>query len=267
MRVVAVDDEALLLEDFLFQIKQVNKIDSVEGFNNPEDALEYCKDNMVDVAFLDIQMPEMNGIVLAQRLKELQKDINIIFLTAYPEYSIDAMRLHASGYLVKPALVSEIATELEDLRKPVVREEMKRIYAHTFGNFDLFVDGKPLVFKRSKSKEILAYLIDRQGASVSKKELANVIWEMDEYNRTKQIQLQTLLSELMKSLKEVGAERMVNKEYNSFAVNLREFDCDYYQFLMGDTRAIKEFHDEYMMNYSWGECTAGYLVQMKASYR
>ena len=87
-----------------------------------------------------------------------------------------AFELHATGYLMKPVTAEDIRRELTFLYKDSGRD--KRVRVQTFGGFDVFVDGKPLEFKRSKSKELLAYLIDRHGANVTTGELCAALWRM-----------------------------------------------------------------------------------------
>ena len=113
MKVIAVDDEQIILDDFVEMLKGMGEVTTVQGFTNCEKALKYISENEVDVAFLDIHMRGMDGITLAKKAKIIRPSLNIIFLTAYPEYSLDAMKIHASGYLVKPAIE-------EDVRKDAI---------------------------------------------------------------------------------------------------------------------------------------------------
>lgn len=267
MKVIAVDDERLLLEDFVYQLEAMEEIKEVNGFTDEEDAIEYCSKNKVDVAFLDVQMKGMGGIVLAKKLKEIQKEINIIFLTGYPEYALDAMKLHASGYLVKPPVDEEIIAELNNLRRPVEEGTKLRIRILTFGSFDVYVDGKLLDFKRAKSKEVLAYLVNKKGASATRKELAAVLFDGKEYSRSVQQQLQVILSELNNTLQRFDAEGLLVKGNNTYLVDTNQFSCDYYEFLDGDEEAIRAYDDHYMDDYSWGEETNARLMldKMKES--
>ena len=114
MRVITVDDEELILERMLELLGKMEQITELQGFTLPSKALEYAQNHPVDVAFLDIQMRGMDGITLAQKLKLLYPDVNIIFMTGFSEYSLDAVRLHASGYLLKPPSLEDIKAELAD---------------------------------------------------------------------------------------------------------------------------------------------------------
>ena len=102
MRIIAVDDEKIALEALSGAIKAIVTEDEVVSFRYPEDALEYAKENFCDIAFLDIEMAGMSGVVLAEELKKYNSEINIVFCTGYGNYRDAAFELHASGYLMKP---------------------------------------------------------------------------------------------------------------------------------------------------------------------
>ncbi|MDD3369350.1 MAG: response regulator [Lachnospiraceae bacterium] len=108
MRIIAVDDERIALEGLISAIKKVVP-EEIRGFRSSEEALQYVKNNPVDVAFLDIEMREMNGVTLAKHLKAICHSINIIFTTGYGEYRECAFALHASGYVTKPVTPEKIS--------------------------------------------------------------------------------------------------------------------------------------------------------------
>ncbi|MDL2295126.1 response regulator [Ruminococcaceae bacterium OttesenSCG-928-D13] len=255
MNIIAVDDERLALKTLEKTVAQVMPGTNVYTFLSPFEAWAFARDNQVDIAFLDIQMGEMNGLVLAKHLKEEYSKTNIIFVTGYAQYKSDAMDLRASGYLKKPVQPKRVLEEIENLRNPVQLPDTG-IRIQCFGNFEIFVEGKPVPFRRSKSKEILAYLVDRRGAAVSRKELAAVLWEDEPYSRTLQSYLTVLLAELKNALQAVGAQDLIVAQRGSYAVNLARIGyCDAYQFTEWDHRAVNAYYGEYMSNYSWGEAS------------
>ena len=161
MRIIAVDDEKLALDALLGSIRKAAPEAEIYGFNDAAEALNFLKDQPCEVAFLDVEMPEMNGVELAKRMKMIYPNINIIFSTGYDQYRGVAFGLHASGYLTKPILPEDVRWELEDLRRPVQLPVTKRIRVQAFGNFEVFLDGLPVRFKYERTKEMLAYLVDR----------------------------------------------------------------------------------------------------------
>lgn len=258
MKIIIVDDERRSLRVLNDTVASVCPEDDVTCFSSAHEALAFSEMNKVDTAFLDIKMPEMHGIKLAGELKKANPKTNVIFVTGYSEYAREAFSVRASGYLLKPALAADVKRELDNLRYPL-EPRLGRIRVQCFGNFEVFVDDEPLSFPRSRAKEILAYLVDRNGASISKREIAAVLWEDEEYTRSKQVQLQTLFSELRKKLASVGAQELLIKEHGFYAVNKKCFYCDYYEFLKGNTYAINSYQGEYMTNYSWAEFTISQL--------
>jgi two-component SAPR family response regulator len=222
-------------------------------------ALEIASQTKIDVAFLDIHMPEKNGIELARELKLINPKVNIIFATGFSEYMKEGIDLRMSGYIMKPVTPEAVKVELENLRNPIEWSHEKRIKILTFGNFDVFVDGSPLKFERKQAKEILAILVNKRGTSVSYAEIASLLWEDEDYDRTKQKNLQVYIASLVKSLHAVDVKDLILKNRQGIVLNTRIVDCDYYRFLEGDTRAINSFAGEYMSAYSWAEFTVGYL--------
>ena len=102
MKILCVDDEPLALEMLTEAIEEAQPDADIKPFNKQSELLEEARQNGCDIAFLDIHMRGMNGVELAKKLKEINPKMNIIFVTGYDEYTGDAMRLRASGYVMKP---------------------------------------------------------------------------------------------------------------------------------------------------------------------
>ncbi len=262
MNLISVDDEALVLSVTTALCKSILPDGSeINGFTRASDALSYAAGNPVDIALLDIDMPGMNGLALAARLKELRPDTAIIFVTGYAQYAVEAFSMHAQGYLLKPLsrerLQEEIGYALGGM--PVKAAPLAHISARTFGNFDLLVDGRAVSFARSKSKELLAYLVDRQGSSVTRAEAAAILWEDSYYDRSMQKQLDVVIRSLRSTLDEYGAGELLELQRGGLRIKPELIECDLYRFLSGDIDAVNSYRGEYMNAYSWGELTTGYI--------
>lgn len=300
MKVVCVDDEKIMLDGIMKTCREIPEIDEVIGFRKPMEALDYVQKNEADIIFLDIDMPVLDGMTLARKIKKIRPTLQIIFTTGYSDFAVEAFKMKATGYLLKPVKKTDIIQEIDSLKVMtenlkyfkvetsysdevydiggVMRDEIReaensgmqngadkagkkngrhQIFARTFGNFDLFVDREPVVFSRKPAKELLAYLIDKRGATVSRKEMAAVVFEDSGYNRSTQSYLTKLLGDLMETLKSVGAENMVLKNNGMYYVNVSLFTCDLYDYLDGKAEAINRFRGEYMSQYSWAEGTLG----------
>ncbi len=259
MNIIAVDDEKLALDTLVDSIVKVMPDEKVHGFRAASEAVDYVKTNGCDIAFLDIKMRGLTGIGLARKIKDVCPDTNIIFVTGYSEYALDAFKVYASDYLLKPATPEAVRNALEHLRNPIKPEAEKTIRFQCFGNFEVYADGKPLVFTRTKTKEVLAYLVDRKGATVTMGELAAVIWEDSTATQSRKSNLRNLISDLRHTFAEVGADGIIIRNRNTLAIDREKVDCDYYDFLKGIPYAVNNYQGEYMMQYSWAEITTGTL--------
>ncbi len=254
MRILCVDDEPLMLQMLETAVNEAKPDAETVSFEYPDELLEDAKKNGCDIAFLDIHMSGMTGVELAAELKKINPKMNIIFVTGFSEYTGDAMRLHASGYIMKPVTKEAVESELNDLRFPVIPKDNSLLRVQCFGNFDVFTpEGKNVHFERSRSKEIFAYLVHRHGSSCSTREIAAALFEDEPYDKKQQSYLQTLIAAMIKSLKKIGAESAIVKSYNALAVNVETLDCDYYRFKELDAGAVNSYQNEYMSQYYWAD--------------
>lgn len=252
MKFLIVDDEPMALRDLDEALKEAVPDCEVLAFASPRKALTQARGISVHAAFLDIEMGTTSGLVLAKQLKDIQPDIHIIFVTSYAKYAVDAFRLHATGYLMKPALSGDIRRELTFIYGEGIPSG-KKARVQTFGGFEVFVDGKPLQFRRSKAKELLACLVDRRGASMTTAEACAILWEDDVAGQSQKSYLRTVVTELKATLYDAGIGEILRKSHNSFAVDPAQLDCDSYRFLDGDPQAVNSYRHDYMPAYSWAE--------------
>jgi two-component SAPR family response regulator len=259
MTAICVDDEPLVLQLTLSLFRDLPGFQEVEGFAGPLEALDWLENHTPDIALLDIDMPGMNGLELARRIRDMHPDTAVIFLTGYSEYALDAFQLHASGYLMKPINREKLASEVEYALSGRNRVKASNVFAKTFGNFDLLVDGRPLVFKRSKSKELLAYLVDRHGGNVSRPEAFAVLWEDTFYDRAMQKQMDVVIRSLRSTLEEAGVGEIFEIQSGWMRILPERMDSDLFRFLDGNREAIQEYRGEYMSAYSWASQTEAYL--------
>ena len=271
MYVLAVDDERIMLKELTIELGQVFPNADIQGFQDPMETEQWASDlaqegKSLDYAFLDIRMRGMSGIELARRLKKLHPGTVLIFCTAYTEYAFDAVGMYAKGYLMKPISAENIVRTLDEMvydwRKSLDVQNQS-IWIKTFGNFEVFVDGKPLVFEREKAKEMLAFLVDRAGATVTTEQLAAVLWEDRPYDKTLKNYVSTVLGSLRRTLHKVGKEDILIKTRNHLSLNPEKIKCDAYDYEKGVMSAVNSFRGEYMVNYSWAEFKTGTYVTME----
>ncbi len=258
MMILAVDDESLALKRLRESIEEIVPDAAIYTFQKASEALRFAESHACDIAFLDIQMQGLDGITLGRELKLRYPRINIVFSTGYGDYALDAMDMNASGYLLKPITAEKVRTALENLRYPVERAVGDMMRIQCFGNFEVFVAGKPLAFKYSKTKELLAYLVDRSGALCTNGEIMAALWEDDDHSAY----LRSLRKDLVDTLKRFSCSNAVVQQWGKLAIVPQQVDCDYFRWQQGDLAAINAYHGEYMAQYSWSELTNAALAKI-----
>ena len=253
MKVLIADDEKFMREDLQKAIERVSPGNTYFFAENFESAVKAVKENDIEVAFLDIRMPGKTGLELAKSIRSLRPEINIIIVTAYEEYTLNALRLYVSGYILKPVIDSEVREALEHLRVPVTeKEEGRRLTAKRFGNFEVYCSGKMLSFSRQKGKELLAYLICLNGAAASRGEICASLFE-DSSEAKGYERLKKAVQSLKKDLDKHGVSDVLIHSRNSYAVNTALIDCDYYDYLLRRPEARDSYRGQFMSQYSWAE--------------
>ena len=254
MIAIAVDDEALMLRALVRAISVSTDITGVFKFSDCEKALNFVKDNPVNVAFLDINMRGMGGLALAEKIVAVQPNCKIVFCTGYEEYAIPAFKLHASGYLMKPISAEDVQGEIDNIKG--IREKEKLLAVRCFGNFEVYAKDEVLQFKRSKTKELFAFLVDRNGASMTAKQICAVLFPDDTDDNKNVAYLRQLVLDLKTTLKMVGAEDVFRHETPFYRIDTGLIKCDYFSYLESKK---PEFMGEYMTQFSWAEETCAYL--------
>ena len=116
--VMMVDDRKLILTGGLPILEEVMPNAIVAGFTDANEAIEYAKTNRVSLAFLDIELRDTTGLELCQKLIEINPHTNVVYLTAYGDYALDAWSTGASGFMLKPITPEGVRKQLEKLRYP-----------------------------------------------------------------------------------------------------------------------------------------------------
>lgn len=262
MKAICVDDELYAMQYTVRQCEQIKQIEEMRGFIRPREALDYLKDHPVDLAILDINMPDMDGIALAIRIKQMHPQTAVFFLTAYKEYAFDAFAVHPTGYLLKPVSLEKLKAEICYAFTDAKAASPSRVQIRTFGEFDLLVDGNPVSFPRAKSKELLAYLIDRQGGSVTRASAFAVLFEDELYTRQRQKYMDVIIRSLRTTLDEFGVGDILEMNRSGLHICPEKLDCDAYRFFSGEEESVQHFHGEYMSAYSWASMMEAYMTWM-----
>ena len=260
MKLVIVDDEpraARLLSSIIKSFPASSEHEILE-FTNPKLALEWLVNNPCDGLFLDIEMPELNGIELAQRLIDQCDELPAItYVTAFPEFSLKAWDVDAIGYILKPYDDEQIGHALSKMEKYTSGQTCvkDRPFIRCFPEFDVFVQGTPVFFSSKRAKELLALLVHHKGGWVPLDKIIYLLLEDCAEDAAKS-HIRMLLSRLRQSLSKYQIADILESNYGKMRVIPEKFDCDYYQDLDGRQELFK---GEYMGAYVWAEEERSYL--------
>lgn len=265
MKTIIVDDSDLSREIVMTLAETIDMLEIVGDFDNAETALDYCLENKVDLAILDVKMPGMDGIELGNKLRAVDSDISLIYMTADESYAMDALKLKVAAYILKPVTKEELEYAVKSAQL-LAKRKKKRIYVRTFGYFDIFVDGKPILFKSAKAKELLALLIDRQGGTVSTEQIIATLWEDRPNDEATQSLCSKVVKTLQKTLAEYGCEEILVQNRSVKSLDISMLDCDVYDFMTGISDETNRFDGEYMIEYSWAEERAAAILRRAEYY-
>lgn len=251
MRVIYVDDEQPALDNFRLTAAQIPQFEQLNLFSSGEAALMWVRKNLVDTAFLDMEMPGIHGIDLALKLREINPNIRVIFVTAYSQYALEAWGTGAIGYLLKPYTVDDIRKELEKcIFRPLPSEH---IIIRTMPMLSVTVRGEPLHISGAKPRELFALLVDRGERGITSAEGIACLWPDKPNDASAQSLFRMTYKRLVAALEEAGAGHIVGSRENHRFLRVDQVECDLYRILADDENAIQKYSGQYLQEYSWAE--------------
>ena len=253
MRAILVDDEAIMLRSFMRNSEGIPELEVVAQFQSSQEAITYAQNNAFELAILDICMPEINGIQLAKKLREIYPDVLIVFISAYDDYIKDFNEISGDYYIIKPYIKSTIATMMEKMVLLSSKQQKKDIYIHTIGRFNVLKNGVPLKLS-GKTKEILALITSKCGREISNEEIYSIVWENREYSNESMKVYYNAISRLKRILAEADISDLLISTTHGQMLNVSICACDYYAWL-NKSEEIKELdvEDDFFAEYSWSE--------------
>ena len=244
MKIIVVDDEISSLHLFLDEIISHNKIEYKFFKDDVNSIIAYLKENKVDGAFLDINMPNINGVDLAKEISKESPNTKIVFVTG-TNFSIEELpnelKDNAIGVIYKPANASDLERYIA-----AIGNEKRILKVKTFGSFDCFIDGKLVKFSTTKSKELFALLIMMNGKGLTMEHAITYLWPDKNIDKAKILyrdavwRLRLTLKTINFNCVEFGRALLVLDKTN--------IECDYYELLDGKDVF---YNGELLTSYDW----------------
>lgn len=229
MRIAAVDDERHVLERFERMVSKLTEVQLCGLFESGEQFLVYLRENSLDAVFLDIEMPGINGLQLSEQIQKLNETIEIIFITAFNQYAVEAFEVEAMDYIIKPLTEERLGKTIRRLLKTDrTAVSSGKPFIQCFGEFEVFLNGEALSWKNTKAKEVLAFLVHKSGVPVGWEKIAAAVWP--DFNAEKaQTNFHTTTYLLRKRLAEAGLTQIIESVRGNYRILPDKVDCDVYR--------------------------------------
>ena len=252
MRTIIVENEQMMIKRFVRMSEKIEDIDLVGRFEYAEDAVKYCTNNSVELAFLDMDMPTMSGVDLAVKLRQIRPDMVIVFVSAFEKYLWDFNHIGGDYYILKPFDIGILKMAMEKVRL-IAKRQHKDLYIQTFGGFAVFKNGKSIPL-RGKTKEILALVLVRMGKEISNEEIYRTVWKSRARCGNSNMNVfHNALKRLREALKKAECEELLISSRYGQLINTDCFDCDYFKWQNKEIDYKEMTVSAFMPEYSWGE--------------
>jgi two-component SAPR family response regulator len=267
IRVLLIDDERPSLRGLEILLSKFPEIEIIGSYTAPLEALGEIRRQKPAAVFIDINMPQMMGIDAASRILDINPETEIIFVTAYDQYAIEAFELHAIDYLLKPVREERLAKTIARLLKNQPAKPagaFRRLQIRCLGSFRLkWEDEEPIKWRAEKTKELFAYLLHNRGRAITKDDILDTLWSGDDPDRAIR-QLYNGIYYIRKAIEEYGIGRDLIAIDSNYSIRLNgvDYDIDRVKELMNklrpgnieDMEKINEiFTGEYLEkeDYAW----------------
>lgn len=233
LKVIVVEDERLTMERICSLLRETGRVEVIGGYTNPHEAMEQIFRHQPEAVFLDIEMPELSGLQLAEKIYESELQSEIIFITAYNEYALEAFRVNALDYILKPVTAKELNRAVDRVEKrsfnqAAVDNKVQKVRVAALGGYSVWINShkEPVRWCTAKCGELFAYFaLQDSSADVSKWKLIELLWP-DRDSEKGDINLRSTLCRLNKTLRESGTGMRVISNRNSYHLKADSMTVD-----------------------------------------
>ncbi|WP_338554722.1 response regulator [Paenibacillus sp. KS-LC4] len=273
IKVIVVDDELPALKMAESVLKTLTDVKIERLFDDAEELLACLHRVEVDLIFVDMKMPGMNGLELAEQIQRHRPDVGIAFVTAYDYYAVDVFESEAFDYVMKPMTAQRISKTLERFTKKRgigKKAEPADILVRSFGPFSLETSqGKALKLRRTKTEELLAFFLHHRDQPIGMESIMDALWGDRNVERA-QAMLYTTVYQLRKELEALGLFDVIEQTragggryrllWEPKSWDCEEFESSYRRFKNGGgidavQRALELYRNGYLTDngYEWAE--------------
>ncbi len=235
MTIILVDDESLALQYLEKLLNQVSDFEIIGTYTNPYIAKKHILQKKPKIVFLDIEMPGLNGIDLAEQIQQSLPNIHIVFVTAYNEYAVKAFELNAIDYIVKPFQLSRLHKTLQRFQVNEIHEShsmptvsMNRICAFQSLSFTRVHEGIEVLdvrWRTSKARSLFAYLLHHRNRYVSRDSLLELFWPETDQEKGK-TQLYSTIYQIRRTLAAIQFNITITNHENGYQLNMNDVQFD-----------------------------------------
>ncbi|MEA5024113.1 Chemotaxis response regulator protein-glutamate methylesterase [bioreactor metagenome] len=233
MEVIVVDDEELSLNRLGNMLAGMPGVEVCGLFYTAAEALRYINENKPDAVFLDICIPETDGLALANKIKDIDGSAKVVFVTGYDEYAVRAFELEAVDYLMKPISHDRLEKTVQRLQRARIgtgRQSKPKMVISCFGGFRAAAgdsDSGIVNWRSPKTEELFAFLIFKK--NVSRDEIVNTLWDGLEPDRAL-TNINSTMYYIRKALSPHGLEKCIAATRKEIRIDSELISCDLYEF-------------------------------------
>ncbi|TMV47605.1 response regulator [Paenibacillus mesophilus] len=231
LRAIIVDDEELSVKRLRRLLAESGEVEICGTFMSPTEAYQYAEANPIDVAFLDISMPEINGMRLSGLLLDLDASIDVVFVTGHDHYAVQAFDMDALDYLMKPVTPERLSRALDKLgrkrRSPAAGPSMA---VYLFNGLKIYGGDRgkePLKMRSPKTEELFAFLVCN--GTVSREEIVDTLWSDLEPDKAWK-NLNSTLYYIRKAFSDTKNEPILTADRTEIRIEESGMYCDLYEF-------------------------------------